>query len=163
MDNQVPIGMLVTSIKNHGNDLFEIFGFWYYKELGLPATKQEKKGFFGDLMTERCCQVSIKGSSRQVEEIISFAYVNFPESAGEEKETQNKIISMFNFLRNTPNGFYPFDDLMDPKGTALPLDITVRVDEDFNSLKKKILSKPDVVELRIEREWSLLKDMFNLE
>ena len=163
MDNQVPVGMLVTHLANRANEVFEIFGFWYYKELGLPATKEERKGFFGDLMTERCCQVSIKGTSQQVEEIISFAYAGLPESFEKEKETQKKIISMFKFLRDTSDALYVFDDLADPKGTSLPLDITVRVDEDFTTLKKKILSKPDVVELRLEKKWSLMKDLFNLE
>ena len=143
--------------------MFEIFGFWYYKELGLPATKEERKSFFGDLMAERCCQVSIKGTSQQIEEIISLAFAGLPESIGNEKETQKTIVSIFDFLRENSNALHQFDDLMNPKGATLPLDVTIRVDEDFDSLKKKILSKPDVVQLRLDKDWSLLKDLFDLE
>jgi hypothetical protein len=163
MSNRVPIGMLITSVRNVGNDERELFGFWYHKEIGLPISEEERKNFLSDLMIERCCQVSIKGSRNQVEEIVSFAYSSFNQGEGNEEKVQKEIVSIFNFLRTTPDAAHLFDDLMEPKGTSLPANIIVMVDEDYNSLKRKILAKPDTIKLELDKDWSLMKDLFDIE
>lgn len=162
MNNRVPIGMLIASIKNVGNEALEIFGFWYYKEVGLPIKKDERKIFLSDLMSERCCQVRITGSNNQIEEIISFAYSAFNQDVKNEEAIQKEIVSIFNFLKSTPDAAYIFDDLMEPKGTSLPANIIVMVNEDYSSLKKKIQAKPDVVNLKLDKDWSLMKDLFGI-
>jgi len=48
---------------------------------------------------------------------------------------------------------------MEPKGTSLPANIVVVVSEEYKSLKRKILAKPDVVKLKLDKDWSLMKDL----
>ena len=69
-DNDIVIGMLAAYACFSKDEHSELFGFWYFKEMGLPSTKDEKQSFFHDLMTERCCQLSLKGSLEQIWEII---------------------------------------------------------------------------------------------
>mgnify|MGYP001218758171 FL=1 len=162
MSNRVPIGILITSIRNVGKDVLEIYGFWYHKEVGLPKTIDERKFFSSDLMVERCCHVSIRGSRDQIEEIISFAYSAFNQGEEKEEKIQKEVVTIFDFLKTTPKAAHVFDDLMEPKGTSLPANIVVVVNEDYKSLKRKILSKPDIVKLKLDKDWSLMKELFGV-
>jgi hypothetical protein len=162
MSNRVPIGLLITSIKNSGEGTFSIYGYWYHKEIGLPKTKAERKNFYSDLMKERCCQVQIDGSTSQIEEIVAFAYSDFFKGDENEEKVQKEIVTIMNFLKSTSNAVHIFEDLMKPMGNSLPANIVVVIEGDYNSIKKKIHSKTDLIKLKLDSNWSLMKDLFGI-
>lgn len=154
-DCDVPIGMLAAYACFSKDEKSELFGFWYFQEMGLPSTRDEKRAFFHDLMTERCCQLSLKGSLEQIWEIIEVSgqtggkVPHYPELL--------EAVKQHGAIRVT------FDDLAEAKGTSLELNTLVRVTEPMESVVAKVKNRRDVVELKIEPGWSLLHEMLEFE
>jgi hypothetical protein len=154
-DCDMPIGMLAAYVRFSKYEQSELFGFWYFQEMGLPSTRDEKLAFFHDLMTERCCQLRLKGSLEQIWEIIEV----FGQAGGKVPQYPELLdaVKQHGAIRVT------FDDLAEAKGTSLELNTLVKVTEPMESVVAKVKNRRDVVELEIEPGWSLLNVMIGFE
>jgi len=150
-DRDVPIGMLAAYARFSRDEQSEIFGFWYFQEMGLPSTREAKRAFFHDLMTGRCCQLSLKGSMDQILEII--------EASGQGGGKMPPYSSLVDALKQHSTISVTFDDLMEAKGTSLELNLFVRLTEPMESIVAKVKNRRDVVDLEIDSGWSLLTEM----
>lgn len=150
-DHDLPIGMLAMYARFAKASKSELFGFWYFGEMGIPSTKNEKKSFHNDLMAGRCCQLSLKGSLDQIWEIVSLTAQGQsflpPYARLQEALTKHSPISV------------TFDDLVEAEGTSLEMNISPRLTESMESILAKFNSSRNVIELEIEHEWSLAKAM----
>lgn len=52
-----------------------------------------------------------------------------------------------------------FDNLWKPKGTAIPMNISVRLTEAIDSVIAKVHSQKDKITLQIDPDWSLTEDI----
>ena len=149
-NHELTIGMLIT-YANFSNDKSEIFGFWYFKEMGLPATRDDKRAFFHDLMTDRCCQLSLKGNQSQIRQLIEV----MGEAAHKLPSDYllQEGISQYGSIRVT------FDDLGEPQGTSLAVNLPVRVTDPFETVIQKVKNRGDVVELNLESDWNLATEL----
>ncbi len=155
MGCELPIGMLAMYVRFSKDEPSELFGFWYFKEMGLPSSVVEKQAFFMDLMAERCCQVSLKGSLDQIGEII-----------GVSEQEQSRIppypeliaaVDQYGTIR------VAFDDLSAPAGTSLGVDVLVKVKESQDTVIRELKNGNSVVNLEIDPEWSLLNRIFGAD
>lgn len=153
--SDVPIGMLAAYACFSKDEQSELFGFWYFQEMGLPSMRDEKRAFFHDLMTERCCQLRLKGSLEQIWEII--------EVSGQEGGKVPQYPELLEAVKQYGAIRVSFDDLAEAKGTSLELNTLVRVTEPMESVVAKVKNRRDVVELKIEPGWSLLHEMLGFE
>ena len=150
-DRDVPIGMLAAYARFSRDEQSEIFGFWYFQEMGLPSTREAKRAFFHDLMTGRCCQLSLKGSMDQILEII--------EASGQGGGKMPPYSSLVDALKQHSTISVTFDDLMEAKGTSLELNLFVLLTDPMESIVAKVKNRRDVVDLEIDSGWSLLTEM----
>jgi len=150
-DREVPIGMLAMYASFTRDNQSELFGFWYFQELDPPSTVKEKQSFFHDMMTGRCCQLSLKGSLDQIWDII--------EVSGQGKPFMPPYTGLQDTLKLHSPICVNFDDLAESQGTSLVLSIMPRVTESMETVVSKINNRRDVVELEIENGWNLAKVM----
>jgi hypothetical protein len=106
-------------------------------------------------MTERCCQVRLKGSLNQILEIIEDSGQGISKMPPYPKLLD--ALAQHNYIRVT------FDDPPEARGTSLELNIPVRVTESMGSVVAKVKNRRDVVALEIEPGWRLLKEMIGFE
>jgi len=150
-DRDVPIGMLAAYARFSRHEQSELFGFWYFQEMGLPSTREDKRAFFHDLMAGRCCQLNLKGSMDQILEII--------EASGQGGGKMPPYSSLVDALKQHSTISVTFDDLMEAKGTSLELNLFVRLTEPMESVVAKVNNRRDVVDLEIEPGWSILNNL----
>jgi hypothetical protein len=149
-NRELVIGMIAAYACFSENGQSELFGFWYYKEMGLPASREEKRAFFHDLMIGRCCQLSLKGSIDQIRHILELS-----EEGVREMPSYSELhegLTLHGAIRVT------FDDLAAPEGTSLELNIPVRVTDTTETVIQKVKSCRDVVELELEPGWSIVDE-----
>jgi hypothetical protein len=70
LQNQIPIGLLITEVCFLPDDSVEVFWFWYYKEKSIPGTREERRILNLDLAVGRCCKLRLIGSAGQIEDIL---------------------------------------------------------------------------------------------
>jgi len=147
---KVPLGMLITSATFINESQSEIFGFWYYAEMYVPSSIDEKKRLFHDLMTGRSVQLMVRGSFQQVSELL----LQTDTFDGTNDKQIKHYTSLLKALRENPGRSVSFDDIMSPRGSGLSLDTVCEFDETIESIKSKIAAKKDEIILAISPGWS---------
>lgn len=163
---RVPLGMLVTSAKYIEDDTAEMFGFWYYKEMHVPSTVEEKKKLFWDLLNGRCVPLRVKGTFQQILDLImqSDKY----SKAEEEEVRQFKILA--DGMETNAGKRIAFENLVRFEGTSLSLDADCEVNVTIESIRERIYHDRRTVELKISVNWKwgdefldALKGKFDLD
>lgn len=149
---QIPIGMVVTSVEKFSNDKCQIFGFWYYKDLYVPATEAEKKRIFSDLIHNKCKQLKITGSLEQIGHML----LQSDRFQSADKNATRMYVTLMNKLEDEASISISFDDVMTPQGTGLSIDTVCEFDETVETIRAKIFAETDFIELEISNNWSLL-------
>jgi len=68
---QLPIGILIYWVYRYQENHAVISGMWYYKEVYVPSTVEEKKKSILDLKEKRCTVINIHGKFDQITDILS--------------------------------------------------------------------------------------------
>jgi len=149
---QIPIGMVVTSVKKFSNGKCQLFGFWYYKDFYVPATLSEKKKIFSDLLLSKCKQLKVTGSFEQIGHLLLQA----DRFQSADEEATRLFVILINKLNDATSTSIAFDDVMTPQGTGLTLDTICEFDETVETIRAKIFAETDFIELEISSSWSFL-------
>ncbi len=154
---KLPIGMLIYWAHRHQEDHAVISGMWYYQEIYVPSTIEQKKNSVSDLKRKRCTLINIHGKFDQIADVISRGN-SFIEAGSDEIEQFNQLIKD---IENAPsNKAYLFDDINDIKGTALMVDTIIEVDESMEEIQE-YLRKGKPVDVNISEDWSFAGDLLN--
>lgn len=70
---KLPIGMLIYWAHRFDEDYALISGMWYYKEMHVPSSKEEKMNSLSDLKSRRCTVLKLTGTFSQIKDILSQA------------------------------------------------------------------------------------------
>lgn len=152
---QFPIGILIYWVNIFDDNQSVISGMWYYKDMYVPSTIEEKKKSILDLKEKRCTVINIYGKFDQISDILSLSD-RFTNSGNHEISPFTKLIKD---IQDTPkNKAYLFDDVYNVKGTALMVDTIVEVDETMEDIRAD-LRKGQVVRVNILDNWSLPDDL----
>jgi len=155
---KLPIGMLAYWTNRFEEDLAIISGMWYYKEIFVPSTIDEKKNSIKDLKEKHCTVLQIHGTFDQILDILMQSD-KFIE-AGESEIAQ--FIQLKDEISNSPtNNAYIFDDIYHIKGTSLMLDTFVEVDETMDDVLLQI-KKGQTVHVSISENWSFAGDLLKM-
>ena len=132
---ELPIGMLIFKAQRFSDSEASITGIWYFKEMYVPQTKEEKILSIEDLKRKRCTVLTLKGTFDQVCEIImrSDAYQD-----GNEREI-DAYAEILNHLIDSIESPVVFDEIFAIKGTSLSLDITVSVEDTMPEIMEKLM------------------------
>ena len=141
LTNYIPIGMLIVEMTFFEDDTSELFGFWYHKERTLPETRDEKRRVMIDWAARRSCRLRLFGSSKQIEDILLTLDWN-PSKSDAYFLTMEQMIAHARKHRGVP---FAFDDLVSPKGIAVSMNLSVRLEEGMESVIKKLHSGESVV------------------
>lgn len=152
---ELPIGMLIYWAHRFEEDHAVISGMWYYKEMYVPSSIEEKKNSVSDLKEKRCTVLNVNGQFDQIMDIL--IQCDRFQQAGPYEISQFNILQ--NEISNLPkNKAYLFHDINNLKGTSLMLDTVVEVDETLEDIMAKI-KKGKVVGVTISKNWSFADDL----
>ena len=149
----LPLAMLATSVTFLQDGTATLGGLWYFRSSKLPSTDEERKNMGTDLASHECVRVEVIGTQRQIAELLMLAVA--AETQGNAEEAIANMRSLLEYLTSSPRKDHEFDNIHNPRGTALPVDFPIHVDTDFPSLKKVLFSHPDVIRLQLQSGWSL--------
>lgn len=152
---QLPIGLLIYWTKRFDENHAVISGMWYYKEMYVPSTVEEKKKSLLDLKEKRCTILNIAGKYDQIKDILSCGdrFIN----AGNRE--LSAFFSLLADIEELPEDkSYLFDDVYNVKGTALMVDTLVEVDETMDKIME-YLRQGKAVEVHISKNWSFSGDL----
>lgn len=154
---QLPIGILIYWTKRFDENHAVILALWYYKEMYVPSTIEEKKKSILDLKENRCTALSIEGRYDQITDILSRGdrFIN----AG-DRELSRYFGLLADIEELTENKSYLFDDVYNVKGTALMVDSMIEIDETMEDIKYAI-KKRKTVHVTISENWSFAGDLKN--
>ena len=152
---QLPIGMLIYWVNKFEENHGVISGIWYYKELYVPSTVEEKKKSISDLKEKRCSIINIHGKFNQIINILSQGDL-FMDAGENEISQLNNLIN--NIENSSKNQAYLFDEIFNAKGTALMVDTVIDVDETKENIQEN-LRKGKVVDVNISKKWSFPGDL----
>ncbi len=155
LTNYVPIGMLIVEITFFENDTAELFGFWYHKEKTLPETRVEKRNVMVDWATHRCRRLKLTGSAKQIEDILLTLDWN-PSKYDAYFLSVEEMIMQAKKHRAVP---FAFDDIIRPKGIAVSMNLSVRLQEDMDAVIRKLHSGDGLVTLQIASDWDLAEEI----
>ncbi len=147
---QIPIGMVVTSVEKLSNGKCQLFGFWYYKDFYVPINLHEKKKIFSDLLFDKCKQLQITGSFEQ----IGYLLLQADRFKSADEEATRLFVTLITKIDDATSISIAFDDVMTPQGTGLSLDTICEFDETVETIRAKIFSETDFIELEIAASWS---------
>jgi hypothetical protein len=154
---KLPLGMLTYWVHRFEENHAIISGMWYFKEMHVPSSRDEKINSISDLKSKRCTVLNITGTFSQIKDILSRAdrFIN----AGTNEILQfNKLVED---LINTAGGnAYLFDNIHEITGTSLSIDMSVEVDESMEEIMNEI-KKGKPVSVTISADWSLSNVLLN--
>ncbi len=151
---KLPIGILVYAIQKINSDDFCISAIWYYSEMDVPSTIEDKKRSVIDLKEKRCVVILILGSFDQIIDILSQGDSFFN---GEIHEV-NKFKEVINQIEMISSKAYLFDDVYHPKGTSLMIDTVIDVNESMDEVMQDLNASKGVT-VTLNKDWSLTKDL----
>ncbi len=149
--NDIPIGMLITGVTFLPDDSAALFGFWYYKEKGLPETREERRLFTLDLAIGRCRKLRLIGSAKQIEDILLSSQWN-PSLKDTWILGPKELVEQ---CRKYPAIPIEIDGVDKPKGIAIPMNLVIRATENLDSVLRKLRSRKNEITLRIASNWDL--------
>lgn len=147
----LPIGILIFWVKRHKENQGIISGLWYYKEIGVPMSTEEKKSAIGDLKTGRCTLITILGRYEQILDII-LQGDRYEATGKRELAAYQQFLDEFEALPE--DKLYFFEDAQQIKGTSLLVDTVIEVEESMEEVKFK-LKEGKGVYVSISESWSL--------
>jgi len=149
---RLSIGIIIYWASRYEEDHAVISGMWYFQEMFVPSTKEEKIKSLEDLNDKRCTVLNIHGKFNQIVDILSLGD-RFIAAGENEMIVFDKLI---NEIKEISIKAHFFDDVYHPKGTALTIDTFIEVDETMDEIREKI-SKWTPVDVTISESWSLSK------
>lgn len=154
---KLPIGMLIYWVHRFEEDHAIISGMWYYKEMHVPSSKEEKINSISDLKSKRCTVLNVTGTFSQIKDILSQAD-KFRNAGTYEISQFSKLVD--EVINSPGDKAYIFDDIYNIKGTSLTIDIIVDIDETMEEVMAEIkLVKP--VNVTVLGTWSLSSGIIN--
>ena len=155
---KLPVGMLIYWAHRFQEDHAVISGMWYYQEMYVPSTIEEKKQSILDLKTKKCTALNINGTFEQILDLLM--QTDRFHKGGDFEIKQ--FASLKNELLNAPeNKACLFDEINNLKGTSLLLDTAFDIDETMEDIMAKLKSEK-VVNVYISRNWSYANDLNNM-
>ncbi len=155
LKNYISIGMLVVEITFFEDDTAELFGFWYHKERTLPETRDEKRQVMIDWATHRSCRLKLLGSAKQIGDILLTLDWN-PSKSDAYFLSMEEMIMQAKKHRAVP---FAFDNVISPKGIAVSMNLSVRLEEDMDAVIRKLQSGDCLVTLQIASDWDLAEEI----
>jgi hypothetical protein len=143
----LPIAVLVTQYSFPVASPAEIRGLFYLTGCvpeGIPARAQ----YVGDLFAGKCCQVVIRGTSDQVEELIRLATISSGWALENEASVDEGIA--LSKRMQLPIGL---DSVERPTGRGLPLEGEVSFAEDEAEISRRLELLRDELELTLAADW----------
>ena len=152
---ELPVGMLIYWASRFEDDQAVISGMWYYKEMYVPSTVEEKKQSVSDLKAKRCTVLNIHGTFDQILDLLM--------QSDRYQKMEETEIQQFNKLKeellNPPDNKAPiFDEVYSLKGTSLTLDTVVDVDETIEDIKAQHKTGKALA-VYISENWSLAGEL----
>lgn len=152
---QLPIGILIYWTARLDENHAIISAMWYYKEMYVPSTVEEKKKSISDLKAKRCTVLNIHGKYSQITDILSqgdrFIAVGNRELS--------QFYSLLAAIEELPEDkTYLFDDVHNVKGTALMVDSMIDIDESMEDIQYAI-KNGKAVYVTITEDWSFAGDL----
>ena len=152
---ELPVGMLIYWASRFEDDQAVISGMWYYKEMYVPSTVEEKKQSVSDLKARRCTALNIHGTFDQILDLLM--------QSDRYQKMEETEIQQFNKLKeellNPPdNKASIFDEVYSLKGTALMIDTIVDVDDKIEDIKAQ-LNAGKIITVYISENWSFAGDL----
>jgi hypothetical protein len=152
---QLPIGILIYWTKRIDENNSVISALWYYKELYVPSTIEEKKKSLHDLKEKRCTALSIHGKYEQIKDILSQGD-RFIKAGNRELSEYFSLLADIEELPKDKT--YLFDDVYHIKGTALMVDSMIEIDENMEYIQDA-LKNGKGVHVTISENWSFAGDL----
>ena len=147
--------MLITEVTFLQDDSAELFGFWYYKEKGIPESRDEKRLLPLDYATGRCCQLKVIGTSKQIEEILLSSEWN-PSLRDTLIQGPKELVGQ---CRKYPSIPIEIDRADKPKGITIPMNLVIRAKEDLKSVLQRLRSDSNEITLTIAPGWDLKSEI----
>ena len=154
-EHNIPIGMLITEVTFLPDDSAELFGFWYYKEKGIPESRDEKRLLPIDYATGRCCRLRVIGTSKQIEDILLSSDWN-PSLKDTLIQGPKELVAL---CRKFPAIPIEVDRADKPKGIAIPMNLVIRAMEDLDSVLQRLRSDSNEITLSIAPDWDLSEEI----
>jgi hypothetical protein len=160
---ELRLAMLVARFSFHVDYRADMFGFWYYRnELPLSATDQ--RGFFMDLMSERCSQVEVHGAVNQIAQIllsagqtnkwIASSGASMPHNRMPHKSIEETVnVTYAQVAQAQLDITAVLEDLIQPLGGSLPVDVNVSVLEAQDFILSELRRHADSIELHLHPLW----------
>ena len=147
---ELPIGLLIYWTTKLDENHSMLSGMWYYKEMYVPTSLDEKKNSILDLKKKRCTVLNIHGTYGQILDILSQGD-RFKGASNFQISQLNDLIEKLN---NSPvNKAYLFDDIYNINGTSLMVDTIIEVEESMDNINN-FLQNGKVVDVNISENWS---------
>jgi hypothetical protein len=149
----LPIGMLIYWAHRFSEEHATVSGMWYYKEIFVPSTIDEKRHSVIDLKNRRCTVINISGTFNQILEILMQA-------------DSIQIDGLFNveeFIRlkdqrlNSTEKPIIFDDVYKVRGTS-SIDTNIEVDTDIEELRSNVKAGK-ASHIFLTEDWSFNKEI----
>ncbi len=151
----LPIGILIYWTKRFDENQAVISALWYYKEMYVPSTIEEKKKSLQDLKAKRCTALSVEGRYDQITDILSRGD-RFIEAGSRELSQFFGLLADIEELPKDKS--YLFDDVYNIKGTALMVDTMIEIDETMEDIQYA-LKNGKAVHVTISENWSFAGDL----
>lgn len=148
--------MLVFWAKRFDENFAVINGAWYFKELYVPATLEDKLKVAEDLKQKRCTVISITGRYDQILDLLMQTDKFNRDSAIDDegfKMLQNEL------LKDSDKA-HIFEDVYNLAGNSLLLDTVVEIDETMDEVLSAIKSNKAVM-VKISEGWSFSKEFLS--
>jgi hypothetical protein len=135
----------------------ELLGFWYYRERNLPETREERKQILADFLSGRCRKLNLIGNAKQIEDILVSSEWN-PTLKDIWIQGIEKLVEHSKKHKAIP---LEIDSLEEPKGIAIPVNISVRLRQDRESVIAELNTDRYQITLEIAPDWDLREAVTN--
>lgn len=152
---ELPVGMLIYWAHRFEEDHAIISGMWYYQEMYVPSTVEEKKQSIVDLKAKRYTVLNIHGTFDQISDLL-VQCDRFQKGGDFEIE---QFVKLKTELINSPeNKASIFDEIQNIKGTSLMIDTVVEVEETIEDIQAQ-LNTGNALTVNISENWSFVGDL----
>lgn len=151
----IPLGAIIISACYLDEENTSLQAVWYYRDLYVATTQEEKKMIGSDIVSGRAVLLSLSGSAFQILNIIwqsdGFMY------GGNLNEEKARLLA--SGLEANAGKTISFDNVISPQGTGLAIDLICDITDSMETLQDKINNHRDTVKLTLSTEWSPISDL----
>jgi len=155
---KLPVGMLIYWVCLLEEDTAMLMGLWYYKEMYVPSSIEEKKHSALDLKDKRCTALMVTGKFDQIMDLIGQGDLF---QRGNEFHISQYTILVEKIKKTALNKPYLFDDIYHLQGTSLMIDTAFEIDETIEDIKQG-LKIGNGVFINISEYWSFANDLMSV-